>query len=600
MVRMTLGRRIASGIVLVLLLMLAVGGVGYVGITGIRSVVGFSDKISNLQVAVASAESHTDRYLLSTFDGDKDLQKNSVAGISSQLSEAARIIAEIKTNSILTSDDFEKLNLASNEITAFGKVFAQYKGLDEEKARLEGASGQFWSAMMENMGKGVLRIENMLLDSNALQAAMINYLKSVTADNWARTVAALDKTNDGIATWAQFVEGSAQLKDLGKEIVRQYGDLRSALEQHQSLSQKQQSLKKAMDGHALKLRAICREFIDLSDKTVQDKTQNSIRLISGFILLALLTGIIYATLSIKGIVRRLTGVIDGVTDGSEQVASAARQVASSGQALAEGASEQAASLEETSSSLEEMSSLTRLNADRAHEAKKLMEEVQHIVDKVNRHMNDMADAVTEITRSSEETGKIIKTIDEIAFQTNLLALNAAVEAARAGEAGAGFAVVADEVRNLAMRAAEASRNTASLIENTIQNIRTGNDLTLSTKNAFNENITITGKVGRLVDEISEASNEQAQGIEQANRAMSQMSAITQRSAAGAEESAGAAEQMSAHAELMKEYVNQLIELIGKGAKATAGRGFLSRWRGGRREMQAPVAEERLLESPRKH
>ena len=132
----------------------------------------------------------------------------------------------------------------------------------------------------------------------------------------------------------------------------------------------------------------------------------------------------------------------------DQVSSAASQVASASQQLAEGTSEQASSLEETSSSLEEMSSMTKQNADHANQAKAMMTEANQIVEKVNRHMMDMAGAVDEITRSSEETGKIIKTIDEIAFQTNLLALNAAVEAARAGEAGAGFAVVADEVRKV--------------------------------------------------------------------------------------------------------------------------------------------------------
>jgi methyl-accepting chemotaxis protein len=177
-------------------------------------------------------------------------------------------------------------------------------------------------------------------------------------------------------------------------------------------------------------------------------------------------------------------------------------------------------------------------------------------------MNEMANAIGEITKSSEETGKIIKTIDEIAFQTNLLALNAAVEAARAGEAGAGFAVVADEVRNLAMRAAEAAKNTSDLIENTIKAVKDGNELTTATQEAFQENVEIAAKVGALVEEIAAASTEQAQGIDQVNKAVAEMDKIVQQNAANAEESASASEEMSAQSEHMKGFVENLIALVG--------------------------------------
>ena len=177
-------------------------------------------------------------------------------------------------------------------------------------------------------------------------------------------------------------------------------------------------------------------------------------------------------------------------------------------------------------------------------------------------MKDMAGAVAEITRSSEETGKIIRTIDEIAFQTNLLALNAAVEAARAGEAGAGFAVVADEVRNLAMRAADAAKNTSNLIENTIGAVRKGNELTNATQEAFKENAAISQKISQLVDEIASASVEQAQGVSQVGRAVTEMDKITQQAAANAEESAAAAEELNAQAEQMKGYVGALVKMVG--------------------------------------
>ncbi len=285
----------------------------------------------------------------------------------------------------------------------------------------------------------------------------------------------------------------------------------------------------------------------------------------------LLAGLI-AFLITRSIVGPLNRVIAGLTDGSDQVSSAASQVSSSSQSLAEGTSEQSASLEETSSSLEEMSSMTKQNADHANQAKAMMSEANQIVEKVDHHMKDMAGAVAEITRSSEETGKIIKTIDEIAFQTNLLALNAAVEAARAGEAGAGFAVVADEVRNLAMRASDAAKNTSNLIENTIKAVRKGNELTNATQEAFKENAEISKKIGQLVEEIATASEEQSHGITQVNSAVSEMDKVTQSTAANAEESAAAAEELNAQAEQMKVYVGDLGAVVGGSANGAGSRG----------------------------
>jgi methyl-accepting chemotaxis protein len=258
----------------------------------------------------------------------------------------------------------------------------------------------------------------------------------------------------------------------------------------------------------------------------------------------------------------ISRVTNGLSEGADQVASASSQVSSSSQSLAEGASEQAAALEETSSSLEEMSSMTKQNADSSYQAKTMMTEVKQVVDDVNHHMGQMAEAVAEITKSSEETGKIIKTIDEIAFQTNLLALNAAVEAARAGEAGAGFAVVADEVRNLAMRAAEAAKNTSNLIENTIKSVKNGNELTVSTQEAFKKNVEIATKVTKLIEEIAAASKEQAQGIEQISKAVAEMDKVVQQNAANAEESASASEEMTAQAEQMKAFVGELVMVVG--------------------------------------
>ena len=264
----------------------------------------------------------------------------------------------------------------------------------------------------------------------------------------------------------------------------------------------------------------------------------------------------------RGISKPITRSVYQLNESADQFSNASGQISSSSQSLAEGASEAASAIEETSSSLEEMSSMTKKNAENANSAKALMMEAKQIVEKVNGHMKNMAKAIEDVTKSSEETSKIIKTIDEIAFQTNLLALNAAVEAARAGEAGAGFAVVAGEVRNLAMRAAEAAKSTSSLIENTIKSVKNGNEITRSTQEAFQENMEIAGKIADLVDEIAAASDEQARGIEQVNKAIVEMDKVTQQNAANAEESASASEQMNAQAGQMKSIVRELAGIIG--------------------------------------
>jgi hypothetical protein len=263
--------------------------------------------------------------------------------------------------------------------------------------------------------------------------------------------------------------------------------------------------------------------------------------------------------------RRITApivaVIAGLTGAAKQITSASAQLSNSSQSVAQRSAEQAAGLEETSSSLEEMASMTRQNAENANQARVIFGEAREVVENVKEHMTQMSKAINAITVSSEETGKIIKTIDEIAFQTNLLALNAAVEAARAGEAGAGFAVVADEGRNLAMRAADAAGSTNKLIENTLKAVQNGNELTQETQGAFKKNVEIATHIGSLIDEIAAASHEQAQKVAEINTAVTEMDRVVQENAGNAEESAAAAQEMNAQAEQMRDFVGELTALV---------------------------------------
>ncbi len=296
--------------------------------------------------------------------------------------------------------------------------------------------------------------------------------------------------------------------------------------------------------------------------TIEADSRTSMLILTVLIAAALGVSLTLWTIMAGRMGRKLFFFASHMQGASDEVASAAGEVSGASQSLAEGASKQAASIEATSASLEAMSSMTRQNAENAGQADSLMKEANATIATANNTMDRMTASMTAISRTGEETQKIVKTIDEIAFQTNLLALNAAVEAARAGEAGAGFAVVADEVRNLAMRAAEAARDTSALIEESVHQIKEGAELVDVTNKAFDEVAVQAVKVTHLIGEIAEASNEQAQGIGQVDSAVNEMDRVVQKNAATAEESASASEEMNVQAAQMTAMVDALVTYVG--------------------------------------
>ena len=260
--------------------------------------------------------------------------------------------------------------------------------------------------------------------------------------------------------------------------------------------------------------------------------------------------------SMHSITENLNLVLGNINQSAKWVASGSDQVASAAQALSQGSTQQASSIDDLAVTINNISENIKFNAENAKEASVKAQSVGEAMRVSNAKMQDMIEAMEEISTSSSEIGKIIKTIEDIAFQTNILALNAAVEAARAGAAGKGFAVVADEVRNLASKSAEASKNTAALIENSIKSVKNGTSIVDATAHALEEAVDGAQIVSETIDKISLASNEQANSVEQVTVGIDQIADVTQKNSATAEESAAASAELSKQA-------FQLNELVGR-------------------------------------
>lgn len=581
--RATLGKRIGIGFGALLLLFLVSGWVGWYAMERMTRVQQLERDISGLKQSLSAANIEGRDFLLT-----KD--QSHIIGFHKQIKslreglegyrEGKQIESEHFTAVLSSLKEFETLvdRLQTNQqkrrdlSAALSKTYAQLEEtckkdisepIEEERntaamfgkdispivAELLASSNRFRMVFMEGQIQG---LEHLYFKD---QKALAAYDESL--DRREKCLVDLQRLVGVIKGEADGKDYTAAVARLSKLTAAN----RELMDQMFDLSENDMNQVNIMTAKGQQLAGEIEQIAGMLANKVTSLKRRTELSVGILIASGLVFGILLAWLITRSITKPLNSLIGLLTNTSEQVTSASGQMAASSQSLAEGASEQAAALEETSSSMEEMSAMTRQNADNSEEANILMRDASSVVEAANESMQRLIASMREITDASEQTSRIVKTIDEIAFQTNLLALNAAVEAARAGEAGAGFAVVADEVRSLAMRAAEASKNTASLIRDTTKKVEEGTMLVETTDNAFGQVADSSKKMAELVAEIAAASREQADGIEGVNKAITEMDRIVQSNAAQAEESASAASEMDKQSEQLNEMVATLRALV---------------------------------------
>jgi methyl-accepting chemotaxis protein len=579
---MTLGKKIGGGYILGLLLIVCVVGVGVVIANIISNKMDSSSKAAQVFRYVLQARDQEKQYTISKNNELIEVVKKNIAdaqtllaqntggagdtALSSELAKSSAFLEKYRIyfNEMVDNDRMIKTekDLMSNQSKiVLEELQKKIRGFVEVKQSMAFVTGEEFNPIYTEVANLATLLSMEFMNLRLGDAVFMNN----NDDSFNKTFQAQFKKCDKIR--GELLTAINVMKD--QELVNAYKAVESQLAAYNksfstlyTLWQKNKKVSQGMEDSGDKIISVVTSIQKTAETEMIGAADFMVTVMTVLLIVGIISGVFMSYFISRSITKALHRAIEHLSETAEQVASASNQISSASQQLAAGSSEQASSLEEMAASMEEVASMSKQNADHAQEAVVVGKATAESMARSNKSIKETNESMQLISDDGEKTAKIVKTIDEIAFQINLLALNAAVEAARAGEAGAGFAVVAEEVRNLALRSAEAAKDTADLIGSTLEHIRGGSDTVKLAMEEFYKMGEDGKKVTAFLHEINAASNEQSTGIEQLNVGVQQMEKVTQQTAANAEESASASEEMNAQAEGLKDVVKELKAMIG--------------------------------------
>ncbi len=590
MKNMKLGTKIAAGFALLLAMTVILGIVSWIGMSSISTRLTLQEQGANYLENSNKCGYFRRDFSKNGFDKDTDGKTAADKWIDTYAT-FKKAVDDLKALPGLNEADQQKVLAASTQLneyrTAFDGLMTSRKTKDDALAAWAEVGGKITTSIGKAMTDTIKPAQKAALaasdaktlgqwdqiaselDEKVIQAFLLlrvraNALFASNKDtDYENYLAQLKVVKEGVAQWTELTKSDAKLQQAAQEITTQMVEYEKAGIAYKAGIDggRQADTQLGIAGSAAMTSITeVQNSLNTEMDTMMARTN---RIVLGVAVGCVIFGVLLAIFLTRSIVGPIRQIIESLNEGASMLTTASGQIASASQNLAEASTEQASSLEESSSALEELAGQSRGNAESATHANGLMHDTQKIVVSASEAMEKMVATMHGIKESSNKISGIIKTIEEIAFQTNLLALNAAVEAARAGEHGKGFAVVAEEVRNLAQRSAVAAKDTATLIQTSVEQANNGAEVVTKVAEGVKQIAESSSTVAQSVSTIAVASNEQSEGIGQINTAVAEMDKSTQQVAANAEESASASEELAAQSQQITAIVETLTAMVGR-------------------------------------